>query len=780
VFFINSSVKCQHITKWILLAFWVESVLQQTLHLQLNQFVLSTVILFISENFKDMQQFLRSTSFSRAILVGIAVTLPILLGIQFGYFEIGLALGFGAFWCSPSDINGSFLRKKTGILISAALVMVVSFIGGYLHYETWLSLPVLGILAFGIAFISVYGFRASLISFSGLLALVLSFAHDSEELEIYQYALLIGVGGLWYLLLAKIWYCINPKAETEELLSATYLLTSEFIETRGKLIGPHQDREKFQSELLKLQSELTENHETLREILILSRKTSGWSNYEDKRLLIFVQLVEMMETAIANPVNYDRMDVLFNEYPKYIKLFQNLIFKMSHQLLMISEAGNDKINLPKNDKIEQCFEDLRLEVALLRETKDFEEYLMLQNLLEYQEKQFKKLQRIKWLLSDTDTMEIDFIDRKAAKRFVVPQDYDPMLLVRNFTFKSTIFRHSLRLSVIVMIGYALGSIFPFQNQYWILLTIIIIMRPSYGLTKSRAKDRMIGTLIGGAIAYGMVFLIQDVYVYGVMSVASLVIALSLIQKNYKASAIFITLSVVFIYAILSPDILTVIKFRILDTLVGAGLSYVAMLWLWPTWESVDIKKSIEKSVIANKAFLHKITEYYQLKGIIPTSYNIARKEAFWETSNLSLAFQRMAQEPKSKQRGADKIYELVFLNHKFLASLASLSTYMQHHETKEASERFNMVIEIIEEKLERVLQCLKDKECNVAEASSESDPFCEEQLPNFNSLEIWNLASKDKQTVRDLQEAHLIREQLQWLLSISNKMLKLAASVKKD
>ncbi|GJM31258.1 MAG: membrane protein [Saprospiraceae bacterium] len=702
------------------------------------------------------------------------------MGLQLGYFEIGLALCFGAFWSSPSDVSGSFQHKKIGILISAALVMVVSFIGGYLHYETWLSLPVLGILSFGIAYISVYGFRASLVSFSGLLALVLSLGHDSEELEIYQYAVLVAVGGLWYFLLAKIWHHINPKAETEELLSETYELTAKFIETRGKLIGPHVDREKLLPKLLKLQSELTENHETLREILILSRKTSGMSNYQDKRLLVFVQLVEMMETAIANPVNYDRMDALFNDHPQYIKIFQNLIFKMSHQLRMISKAGNDKKNLPNNDNIRQCFESVRLEIALLRETLDYEEFLMLQNLLGYQEKQFKKLKRIKWLLGDPNAVEVDFIDRKVAKSFVPPQDYDPMLLVRNFSFKSTIFRHSLRLAVTVMIGFALGSIFPFQNPYWILLTIIIIMRPSYGLTKSRAKDRMIGTLIGGAIATGMVFLIREPYVYGAMGIASLIFALALVQKNYKASATFITLSVVFIYAILQPDVLTVIKFRILDTLVGAGLSYVAMLWLWPTWEFIEINESIEKSVKANKDFLHKISEYYQRKGNIPTSYNIARKEAFLETSNLNSAFQRMAQEPKSKQRETDKIYELVVLNHAFLASLASLSAYIQYHKTTEASERFKIVTEKIEKNLERVLQCLKDKKCESPRATSEDNPLFEEQFPTFSSLDIRNLASKDKETIRDLQETHLVWEQLQWLFSMSSKMLKLAATVKLD
>ncbi|MFV0573103.1 MAG: hypothetical protein ACK5M1_11815 [Xanthomarina gelatinilytica] len=36
----------------------------------------------------------------------------------------------------------------------------------------------------------------------------------------------------------------------------------------------------------------------------------------------------------------------------------------------------------------------------------------------------------------------------------------------------------------------------------------------------------------------------------------------------------------------------------------------------------------------------------------------------------------------------DKIYELVELNHTFLSSLASLSTYIQNHPTTEASEMF--------------------------------------------------------------------------------------------
>lgn len=726
---------------------------------------------------------MKSTNFSKAILIAIAVTVPILLSIRWGHLEIGLALCFGAFWSSPSDVSGNFRHKKFGILFSALLVMLVSFIGGYLKFETWLLIPVLGLLTFAIAFISVYGFRASLISFSGLLALVLSFAHESKELEIYEYALLIGAGGLWYLLLAVLWYRINPKAQTEELFWETYRLTAEFLETRAKLVGPKMDRLELQSKLYEIQSKLIEHHETLREILLLSRKSSGRSSYQAKRLLIFVELIDMLETAIANPVNYDKMDALFGDHPEFIESFQNLIFEMAGQLRIIAEAGTDQSKFPKNSKLVHYFGKVEHEIASFRKetgTEDYEGFLMLQNLLQYLEKQFEKLKKIKWLLGNPDMGSVDLVDQAAAKRFIVAQDYDPKLLLSNFSFRSAIFKHSLRLSVTVMIGYALGNFFDFQNPYWILLTIIVIMRPSYGLTKSRTKDRIIGTLIGGAIATGFVFLIQNPYMFGALGVVSLVIAFSMVQKNYRAGATFITLTVVFVYAIIRPDVITVIQYRVLDTLIGAGLSFVAMLWILPAWGFMEIREQIKNSVKANRAFLAQIARYYEQKGKVTTTYKVSRKEAFVETSNLSSAFQRMAQEPVSKQKNLDKIYELVVLNHTFLSSLASFSTFIQNNPTTEASLKFKNFISEIDENLEQVLQALENSKSDQAPIDSQNNQFAKEQLPSFVPKNIELSSRVDIKLERELQEAHLVTEQLHWLFSLSGKMLRLVSKIEFD
>lgn len=728
--------------------------------------------------FQDLANFFKSTNFSKAILIGIAITTPIVLGISFDRFEIGLAVCFGAFWCSPSDVHGSLKHKTVGILYSAALVMLVSFIGGYMHLLSYFLILVLGLLTFGIAYISVYGFRASLISFSGLLALVLSFAHQVQELEIYEYSLLIGLGGLWYLLLSTILHYLNPRAQTEEVLAEIFEDSSNFLVIRGKLLDPQARRKELLSDLLKLQNELIEKHATMRDILMENRKTSGKSNYEGKQLLIFVQLVELLETAIANPVNYVKMDALLTKHPDYIEKFQSLIFELAIQLTEISRQRKKPKQLPEHKNLVSLFLAAEAQIELYKKElnpTDYDGYLMMRNLLAYQEQQFERVKRIKWLLSDPDLSTTEFIKRDSLRRFIVSQDYDPKLLVRNFSFKSTIFKHCLRLAMTMMIGYGIGKYFDFQNPYWILLTIIVIMRPSYGLTKTRSKDRIIGTLIGGAIATGLVFVIQNPYLYGVLGIGSLVIAFSMLQKNYKAAATFITLSVIFIYAIIRPDVLNVIQYRIIDTLIGASLSFLAMLWLWPAWGFMEIGDNIKNSLNANREFFKNISEFYRLKGEIPASFKVSRKEAFVQTSNLTAAFQRMAQEPESKQKSLNQYYELVVLNHNFLSSLASLSIYLQHHKTTEASDEFTKVSEAILNNLDTILKNL-DLKKEPRDGSSEvlAAPTFDASI-EIASERIKKEAFANSPHLHQHQEAHLIWEQMNWLLSMSDKLIKLSA-----
>lgn len=722
-----------------------------------------------------LTRFFRSPDFSKAVILSLAISLPIFIFSLLGSFEVGVALAIGCLLSSPSDIPGSFRHKVIGVALAAILAGMVSLVTGYASGNIFILLPLIALLMFGISYLAVFGFRASLVAFSGLFAIVLSFANLSVVLDTWERALLITLGGFWYLGLSVLWYYLNPKRPTEQLLAGAMELTALFLKTRARLLTETNNREELQNELFQLQGELNEKHESLRDILIRSRLSFGNSNFARKRLLIFIELVDILELAIANPVDYKKLDLLVKNNPVYLTRFKKLIEKLASQLedLALAIEKNKRFS---REEIQDYLEKVESGFISFRESLDFKkmekEMFLLEFLFEYLEKQAQKINTITRNLYDLENEKQVFPRRKEVEKFITPQDYDPKILVENFTFKSIIFRHSVRLAVVVLVGFSVGAYFSLDNAYWILLTIVVIMRPNYGLTKQRSQQRTVGTIIGGVIAFGIVFFIKDPVVHGILGLFSLTLAFSLIQKNYRTAAVFVTLSIVFIYSLLEPNVYEVIQYRIIDTLLGAGLAFLGNLWLWPSWEVKNIKNVILESIRANKVYLQEIASYYKEKGELPISYKLARKNAFLETGNLNSAFQRMTQEPKNRQQQIDIIYNVVSLNQTFLGALASLGTYIRNHETTAASGNFEIIVEHIVQNLdnsEKSLEKMKFAESpdkNITDrAGKEMEKAFERLLEKRNEKPSGKLQNK-------IREYHLVINQLKWLLEISEKLQK--------
>jgi uncharacterized membrane protein YccC len=487
----------------------------------------------------------------------------------------------------------------------------------------------------------------------------------------------------------------------------------------------------------------------------------------------------MYELAISNPVNYDKMDLLLKDHPRQTMCFQELIFQMGERLQLLSEFLNKPIKLLPVNELELQIRETReclKNYENKTENKLEEGYLMLQNLLTYQEKQVQLISKIERILKKNEVGEVQLVKKDDAARFINQQDYSYKILLENFTLKSAIFKHSLRLALVVMIGYSIGALFAVNNSYWILLTIVVIMRPNYGLTKTRSKQRILGTLIGAAIAVGIVLIVQNPVFYAIIAIITLILAFAMVQRNYKTSAVFITLSVVFIYALLQPNVLDVIQFRVVDTLIGAGLAAAGNLFLWPSWESLGMRVLISESIEANKKYLEEIANYYQEKEKLPTSYRLSRKTAFISMGNLNSAFQRMTQEPKSKQLNLEDIYELVVLNHTFLTSLASMGTFIQNHKTTKASIHFQNFAENISGNLQNALSLINNGEAQeilAGDEQVEAEAFFDERLREIYSFSGRQEQLDDKGSSESkLQEIQLVTEQLKWLFDISEKIQK--------
>jgi uncharacterized membrane protein (TIGR01666 family) len=687
-------------------------------------------------------------------------------------------MAMGSLLSSPSDVAGSFKHKVMGIMAAAFLGAISFCIAGYSAQFSWAVAPMLLVMMFGIAYLSVYGFRASLVTFAGLLAVVLSFANISSEIEIWQKSILIFGGGIFYMFISIAWYLLKPERASEQQIAETMELTADYLRLRIRLLDPESDLENIQKELFQKQTELNEHHESLRELLITFRMSSGSSGYTRKRLLIFIDLVDMLELAMANPIDYPQMRKVLDSDFLELKVFKEFSLKMAEQLDRIALSVHKNSTMPEN-KLSEELKKVENSLLKYRDTINISEkresMLVLRNFYDYQVRQSQKINNIDRVLRNLEGKKRIFKD-KDVQQFLTQQEYSFKTLRTNFQFNSSIFRHALRLAIVVLVGYLLGSYFSVQNAYWILLTIVVIMRPNYGLTKQRTRKRIVGTLIGGAMAIGIVFITQNTTVYAILGILSLTLAFSLIQRNYTTAAMFITLSIIFIYALLQPEVLNVIQFRILDTVIGAGLAGLGNFILWPKWELKELNNVIGNSINSNIGYLEEIDDYYHKKENLPISYRLARKKAFLDMGELSGAFQRMTQEPKSQQKQLSLIYEIVGLNHTFLSALASMGSYIRNHPTSKASSDFEMYTKTIVFNLKNSVRLLEheSREQKEHEGISKAGKALHrrfDEMATERDREISEgKAQIDEDTRLNLQEAHLITGQLEWLLDISEKL----------
>jgi uncharacterized membrane protein YccC len=84
-----------------------------------------------------------------------------------------------------------------------------------------------------------------------------------------------------------------------------------------------------------------------------------------------------------------------------------------------------------------------------------------------------------------------------------------------------------------------------------------------------------------------VLITQNVVIYGILALVSLIFAFALIQQNYKFAAALITISIIFVYSFINPNAFEVIQYRVIDTIIG---STVAANYTFTSWEAYNLKQ----------------------------------------------------------------------------------------------------------------------------------------------------------------------------------------------
>jgi glucan phosphoethanolaminetransferase (alkaline phosphatase superfamily) len=219
----------------------------------------------LKKQLKQLELFLKSSSFDRGIRIG--VELPLALLYFLGYFKYAPPV-VGAFLNAPGDIPGSIKRKVNAILVSIGLTMVITTIILFSKPFLPLLLIAITVITFFVSLLSVYGFRASLVSFSGLLAMVIAFAIQKETA--YEIMVQVCLMGWWSLVFSCILYFskICSIKDQNQLLSDTLLLIGEYLKLRATFLTQKTTRDEYLKQSFVLQHQINEKHETLRETLL--------------------------------------------------------------------------------------------------------------------------------------------------------------------------------------------------------------------------------------------------------------------------------------------------------------------------------------------------------------------------------------------------------------------------------------------------------------------------------------------------------------------------------
>jgi uncharacterized membrane protein YccC len=275
------------------------------------------------------------------------------------------------------------------------------------------------------------------------------------------------------------------------------------------------------------------------------------------------------------------------------------------------------------------------------------------------------IRRLEKALSDDRETETAIAGVDLAA-FVPKRSYSLKGLAPHLTLASPVFRYSLRLALAMMGGSVIAQFLGDSGHgNWVLLTIAVVMRANYGLTRQRRDDRVVGTLIGCVIAAGAVAWLPAGALLAAQGLA-LAVTHSFVRLNYRLAAVGASVTALVSLHLVQPSLPAPILARLADTLIGAAIAHL-FSFVWPHWEFSEAP-GIARRLLARLA---AFTGVALKPDVSAQEYRLARKNVIEALAALSDSAGRMSVEPIAARRGLDEMAALLIAAHRLVAELSA-------------------------------------------------------------------------------------------------------------
>ena len=580
-------------------------------------------------------------------------------------------LVLGVIASALSETSDSLLGRIRQILMMLSCFALATFSIEYLFDTPILFSAGLFTSAFGFIMLGAIGSRYASIAFASLLIAVYAMLGAAQSVDLVTQPALLLAGAGWNSFLTLIWQVLWPNQPLQQSLAHLFSTLERYLDAKARLFEPVSG---FSSharrlEMARLNTGVVGALNNTKQTLQFQIRR-GRSQKANRYLKLYFLAQDIHERISSSHYRYDELGEKFR-YSDILFRFHWLIRKQADACCQLGEAIRHGRSYEHRPEVTQAMEDARDSLANLRS--------------EHNPKWLESLTALKFLLRNLTTIERHL---QNADNPDLSEEQDTELannearsirdmwqrLRSAMTPDSQLFRHAVRLSVSLTIGYGVIQAFELDRGYWILLTILFVCQPNFVATRQRLFQRMAGTIGGLLLGVPLLYLFPGQEGQLVLMVVCGVAFFATRATYYGWATGFITLLVLFCFSQLGEGYVVILP-RLGDTLVGCILSALAVRFILPDWQAHHMPAFMAEAVSRNRDYLDQNIVQYRHGKKDNLAYRSARRAAHNADAALSSAISTMLQEPGKYHAAVDESFRMLVLNHALLGYISALGAH---------------------------------------------------------------------------------------------------------
>lgn len=619
--------------------------------------------------------FRRNTALMYNIRIGIAFCgtafVPYFLHLQMA--TIPLTLGVVA--AGLSDIDDRFtIRILNQLYTYIGFFIASSAIQFLFPYPVVFAISLLFACVAWILLGSL-GRRYATISYGCLVVSVYSMLGVHLFEEWYLQPILLVIGAIWYGILSTISFLLAPVRPVQEKLAKSYTSLGDFLFAKSNLFDVDMTVKSYRQSMIDLSLEngkLISLFNDMKTALLTRLKGDRGRKATRRSLQYYFVAQDIHERANSAHIDYQKLANHFKH--------SDILFRFQRILTLQAKACQDlSRNILKNKayqhnpRFTQAFDNLKL--SLERLNIDYPHHPIWTNALSSLYKNLKSIDaQLRNLESEFEDIKIDeqlkdddlkgWIDIKSR-------------IKQNLTPESVLFRHAIRLSIVLFTCYLFIQITDIKYGFWVLLTALFVSQPNFNATKRRLRLRILGTLIGIVVGFAILHFIPSVEGQLILLVISGILFFELRSQQYAQATAFITILALINFNLDGGLGYAAVFPRMLDTLIGCFFAWLGVTFIFPDWKFRRLPRNIKKTLQAQCDYLKEIASQYHLGKNNNLNYRIVRRAAHNSDAELASVISTLATEPDLDQSYKNLAFDFLCLSHTLLSYMAALGAHRE-------------------------------------------------------------------------------------------------------